>query len=166
MDTEFKTVPPCPGEEGRGGEENCGHLLFHLFLDRGGRWGTTDNFKTSFLQFFSVLHCPLALGEPQACPFLDVVFPPLFLSALSSSIFIVPCEKVLTRPDARETCPYQFSVRLFTMVRRDTDNEHKTNRSCPGVRGGKGVGQWNGEWVVGGVDGRSVNVELKTMFVF
>ena len=30
---------------------------------------------------------PLGLGELQACPFLDVVFPPLFMSALSSSPF-------------------------------------------------------------------------------
>ena len=33
------------------------------------------------------LHCPLGLGELQACPFPDVVFPPLPLSALSSSPF-------------------------------------------------------------------------------
>ena len=29
------------------------------------------------------LHCPVGLGELQACPFTDVVFPPLPLSALS-----------------------------------------------------------------------------------
>ena len=37
--------------------------------------------------FFPVLHCPLGLGELQACPFLDVVLPLLPLSALSSSPF-------------------------------------------------------------------------------
>ena len=36
---------------------------------------------------FPVLHCLLGLGELQACPFTDVVFPPLSLSALSSSPF-------------------------------------------------------------------------------
>ncbi|WP_419631123.1 hypothetical protein, partial [Thiolapillus sp.] len=36
---------------------------------------------------FPVLHCPLGLGELQACPFPDIVFPPLPLSALSSSPF-------------------------------------------------------------------------------
>ena len=36
---------------------------------------------------FPVLHCPLGLAKLQACPFLDVVFPPLPLSALSSSPF-------------------------------------------------------------------------------
>ena len=52
-----------------------------------GRWGTTDDFATSFLHFFSVLHCPLGLDELQACPFPYVVFPLLPLSALSSSPF-------------------------------------------------------------------------------
>ena len=36
---------------------------------------------------FPVLHCPLGLGELQTCPFLDVVSPPVPLSALSSSPF-------------------------------------------------------------------------------
>ena len=36
---------------------------------------------------FPVLHCPLGLAELQACSFPDVVFPPLLLSALSSSPF-------------------------------------------------------------------------------
>ena len=36
---------------------------------------------------FPVLHCHLGLGELQACPFPDVVFPPFPLSALSSSPF-------------------------------------------------------------------------------
>ena len=42
-------------------------------------------FRNQFPPFFSVLHHPLGLGELQACPFPDVVFPPLPLSALSSS---------------------------------------------------------------------------------
>ena len=50
----------------------------HLSLNRKGRYGTP---------FFPVLHCPLGLGELQACPFLEVVFPPLPLSAWSSSHF-------------------------------------------------------------------------------
>ena len=37
--------------------------------------------------FFPVLHCPLGLCKLQACPFPDIVFPPLPLSALSSSPF-------------------------------------------------------------------------------
>ena len=36
---------------------------------------------------FPVLHCPLRLAKLQTCPFPDVFFPPLPLSALSSSPF-------------------------------------------------------------------------------
>ena len=42
---------------------------------------------SQFPPFLPVLHCPLGLGEFQACPFPDVVFPPFPLSALSSSPF-------------------------------------------------------------------------------
>ena len=37
------------------------------------------------ISVFPVLHCPPGLGELQACPFPDVVFPPLPLFAVSSS---------------------------------------------------------------------------------
>ena len=40
-----------------------------------------------FSPFSPVLHCPLGPAELQACPFPDVVFPPLPLSVLSSSPF-------------------------------------------------------------------------------
>ena len=53
----------------------------HLSLNLEGRWGTTDVFATSSF------HCPLGLGELQACPFPDAVFPSLPLSALSSAPF-------------------------------------------------------------------------------
>ena len=46
--------------------------------------GHNRQFHNQFLPFFPVLNCPLGLGELQACPFPDVVFPPLLLSALSS----------------------------------------------------------------------------------
>ena len=50
-----------------------------------GSLGNHRWFHNQFPPFFSLLHCPLGLGELQACPFPDVVFPPLPLSALSSS---------------------------------------------------------------------------------
>ena len=40
-------------------------------------------------------------------PCLPCLFPP----------FTVPSKMVLARPDEREVCPYQCSLRLFTMVR-------------------------------------------------
>ena len=43
--------------------------------------------RNQFPPFSPVLHCPLGLGELQACPFPDVVFQPLSLSASSSSPF-------------------------------------------------------------------------------
>ena len=42
-------------------------------------------FRNQFSPFSPVLHCPLGPAELQACPFPNVVFPPLPLSALSSS---------------------------------------------------------------------------------
>ena len=65
---------------------NHHHHHHHLSLNREGRWGTTDDFETSFLHF-SALHCPLGPGKRQACPFPDVVFPPRPPSALSSFPF-------------------------------------------------------------------------------
>ena len=41
----------------------------------------------SSIYFYPVLHCLLEPAEFQACPFPDVVFPPLPLSALFSSPF-------------------------------------------------------------------------------
>ena len=61
------------------------HHYHHLSLKRKGRSGITDDNATSFLHFFSVFHCPLGPAEPQVCPFPDVIFPPLPLSALLSS---------------------------------------------------------------------------------
>ena len=101
-----------------------GHSLFiitynhHLSLDRGGRWGTTDDFATSFLHFslFSTalwdlrnsgpVHSLLLSSHLFLC--LPCLLPP----------FTVPCKMVLARPDERETCPYHCSLHLFAMVRR------------------------------------------------
>ena len=59
-------------------------LSSHLSLNREGRWGTKSRPVSS--SFFA-LHYPPGLGELQACSFLDDVFPPLPLSALSSFPF-------------------------------------------------------------------------------
>ena len=44
------------------------HTNHHQSLNREGRWGTTDDFTTTFL-YFSVFHHPLGLSELQARPF-------------------------------------------------------------------------------------------------
>ena len=60
------------------------HLISsHLSLNRKGRWGTTGDVATSFLHFSLFF---TALWDLAHCrPVPDVVFPPLPLSALSSS---------------------------------------------------------------------------------
>ena len=52
-----------------------------------------------------VLHIPLGLGELQACPFPDVVFPPIPLSVclVFFSFFHCASQDGLARPDERET---------------------------------------------------------------
>ena len=90
------------------------HHHHHQSLNHEGRWGTTDDFTTSFLHFCLFSTALWDFAELQACPFPDVVFPPLPLYALSPPPpFTVPCKMVLARPDERETWPYHFSVRLY-----------------------------------------------------
>ena len=60
-------------------------LIIHLLTARVV--GAPQIICNQFSQFSPVLHCLLGLGELQVCPFPDVVFPPLLLSALSSSSF-------------------------------------------------------------------------------
>ena len=89
----------------------------HLSPNHEGRWGTTDDFATSFLHFslFSTALWDLANSRPvhslmlssHLILYLLVFFPP----------FTVPCKMVLARPDERETWPYHCSLRLFTMVK-------------------------------------------------
>ena len=62
------------------------HINLHLSLNARVVWHYRW-FHNQVPSFFSVLHCPLGLCELQACPFPDVVLPPLLLSALSSSSF-------------------------------------------------------------------------------
>ena len=106
-----------PPEKPAATGSHCPASSPHLSLNWEGCLGTTDNFAT-ISPLSSVLHCLLGLGELQACPFPDVVFGPLLLSALSSSPLHCACKMVLAECDEQETCPYHSSLCLFTMVRR------------------------------------------------
>ena len=105
----------------------CTHTHFHhhlhhhhLSLNREGRWGSTDHFTTSFLHssLFSA-----ALWDLANSRFVHFLM-------LSSNLFLclpcllppftVPCKMALARRDERETCPYHYGLRLFTMVRRSS----------------------------------------------
>ena len=92
----------------------------HLPLNREGRWGTIDDFATSFFHFslFSTALWDLQYSRPvhslMLSSHLFLCLPCLFLP------FTVPCKMVLARPDERGTRPYNCSLRLFTMVRRSS----------------------------------------------
>ena len=91
--------------------------LSHLSLNYKGRWGTTDDFATSFLHFslFSTALLDLTNTRPVHSLLLSSH---LFLCLLCLlPIFTVSCKMVLARPDERETWPYHCSLNLFTMVR-------------------------------------------------
>ena len=93
------------------------HQPSHLIYPLTSRVvGAPQMISQPISSIFPVLHCLLGLGKLQACPFTDVVFPPLPLSAF----FTVPCKMVLARPDERETCPYYCGLRLFTMIKRSS----------------------------------------------
>ena len=59
----------------------------HPSLNSEGRWGTTDDFATSFLHFSLFSTALLDLANSRPVPSLMLFFPPLPLSDLSSSPF-------------------------------------------------------------------------------
>ena len=91
------------------------HLHLHLSSNHRGRWGTTGNFTVSSIFFCS----PLPSGTWRT-PGLSI--PPISSSHLFFRLpsllpsLTMPYKRVLARPDERETCPYHFSLRLFTIV--------------------------------------------------
>ena len=113
----------CGDENGR--DEKCSSWRkarisssSHLSLSCEDRWGTTDDFATSFLHFFlfSTALWDLANSRPVHSLMLSshlFLGPPCLLPP-----FTVPCKMVLARPDERETWPYHCSLLLFTMVSR------------------------------------------------
>ena len=100
--------------------DSYNHRHHHQSLNREGRWGSTDDFATSFLLFslFSTALWDLPNSRPVHSLMLSSH---LFLCPLSLlPPFTVPWKKVLARPDERETRPYHCSLRLFTIVRRSS----------------------------------------------
>ena len=97
--------------------EQAHHHHHHQPLNREGRWGTTDDFATSFLHFslFSTalwdlpnsrpIHSLMSSSHLFLCP--PCLLPP----------FTLPCKMVLARPDERDAWPYHCSLCLFTIVR-------------------------------------------------
>ena len=92
----------------------------HVSLNREGRWGTTDNFTTSFLNFslFSTTLWDLAKFRP--VHFLMLSSHLLFRMPCLLPPFTVPCKMVSARPDERGTCLYHCNLHPFTMIRRSS----------------------------------------------
>ena len=93
------------------------HHHHHLSLNREGRWGTTDDFATSFLHvsLFSTALWDLPNSRPVHSLMLSSHL--FFCLPCLLPPFTVPCKLVLARRDERETGPYHCSLRLFTIVR-------------------------------------------------
>ena len=98
-----------------GGHEITFSFTFTYPLTSGVVRGTTDGFTTSFLHFslFSTALWDLANSRP--VHFLMLSSHLFFCLPCLLPPFTVPCKMVLARPDERETRPYHFSLRLFTM---------------------------------------------------
>ena len=96
------------------------HHHHHLSLNSEGRWGTTDDFATSFLHFslFSAALWDLANSRPVHSLMLSAHFflcPPCLLPP-----FTVPCKMVLARPDEGRHDHITVALRLFTIVSRSS----------------------------------------------
>ena len=97
------------------------HHHHHLSLNREGRWGTTDDFATSFLHF--PLFYTALWDLPNSRPVHSLMLSSHLFLCLPCLLppFTVPCKMVLaTRLCERGTCPYHCSLRLFTIVRRSS----------------------------------------------
>ena len=92
----------------------------HLSLNGEGRWGTTDDFTTSFLHFF--LFSTALWDLANARPVHSLMLSSLLFLCLPCLLpdFTVLCKIVSARPDEQETWPYYCSLCLFMMVRRST----------------------------------------------
>ena len=91
--------------------------LSHSLADR---WGTTVDFTTSFLHssWFSAFRSVMFHGRPVHSLMLSshrFLCLPLRLPP-----WTVHCRIVLASPDDRVMCPYHFSLRLFTVVKRSS----------------------------------------------
>ena len=95
-------------------------ITYHLSLRFGIRRGAAEDLLTTafhsslssaFRKVFlssSPVHSLMLSSQRFFC--LPLLLPP----------FTVPCMMVLARPDERVVCPYHFSFRCRTMVRRST----------------------------------------------
>ena len=75
----------------------------HLSLNHQGRWGTTDDFTTSFLHFFLFSTAFWDLANPRPIHSLMLSSRLFFCLPCLLPPFTVPCKVVSARPDEWET---------------------------------------------------------------
>ena len=120
--TEQMYIPSYPGKQLTERKKYIYTLisLSHLSLNHEGRWGTTDDFATSFLHFS--LFSTALWDLPNSRPVHSLMLSSHLFICLPCLLppFTVPSKMVLARPDEQETCAYHFSLHLFMMVRRSS----------------------------------------------
>ena len=129
----------CAATVRQGVDQTC-HLsyliLSYLSRSLADRWGTTVDFTTSFLHSsrFSAFRSMMFHSRPVHSLMLSshrFLCLPLRLPP-----WTVPCRIVLASPDDRVTCPYHFSLRLFTVVKRSSYGSAQTTACAATVRQG------------------------------
>ena len=75
----------------------------HLSLNREGRWGTTDDFATSFLHFSRSTTALWDVANSNPVHSLMLSFHLFFCLPCLLPPFTVPRKMVLARPDERDT---------------------------------------------------------------
>ena len=110
----------CSKRDTRIRTHQCDFFLSYLSRSLADRWGTTVDFTTRFLHSlrFSAFRSMMFHSRPVhslMLPSHRFLCLPLRLPP-----WTVPCRIVLASPDDRVTCPYHFSLRLFTVVKRSS----------------------------------------------
>ena len=89
----------------------------HQSLNPECRWRTTDDLATRYLHI-CLSSAALCVSEKSRSVHSLMLSSHLFLCLLLLAPLTVPCGMVFVKPDVRETCPYHFSFRLFTVGMR------------------------------------------------
>ena len=92
------------------------YILSYPSRSLADRWGTTVDFTTSF--FHSSQFSAQLIFHSRPVRSLMLSSYRFLCLPLRLPPWTVPCRIVLASPDDRVTCPYHFSLRLFTEVRR------------------------------------------------
>ena len=96
------------------------YLSIYLSCSLADRWGTTVDFTTSLLHSSRFLAFCSSIFHSRPVHSLMWSSHRFLCLPLRLPPWTVPCGIVLASPDDRVTCPYYFSLHLFTEVRRSS----------------------------------------------